>query len=128
MKIIRIENCGECPHKVQWVTFGGRITGYSCKELKTGVDLDTLHPDCPLESGECEWTPIKGTWDTRRYKTSCGIYEKLLVDLIDKMPKRTRCPDYQPDKVDGFCIKWACDKRQETYCTIDGYLKEAKDA
>lgn len=31
-------------------------------------------------------------------------YEKLLVDLIDKMPKRTRCPDYQPD--DSHMGRW----------------------
>ena len=57
MKVIKIENCGECPY----CDYG------FCTRAKRYVNLDIVNPDCPLESGECEWTKVGIHWNT-----SCG--------------------------------------------------------
>lgn len=55
MKIIRIEKCGECNKKSR-VPFNNKT--FICiplteKQRKSvGIDLDTIHPNCPLEDAK----------------------------------------------------------------------------
>ena len=50
MKIIEIRNCEECPHG-KYVDLNCNFVNYKCELMNKVIDIDGIHPDCPLKDG-----------------------------------------------------------------------------
>ena len=85
MKLIRINSCGECPY------FGDGF----CTRLRRFVSIDIVNPDCPLSSGECEWTQRMSEYERiacekTRYLTGCkAVVWRYHHEVINDEP---HCP------------------------------------